>query len=540
MFPLHTFFCRLELRWREHMTSRLLDKYFTSKAFYRLRSQNLIDNPDQRINDDVAQFCSTSIGLAQSVLTSVLDLVSFAGILVSIYPPLFVALFAYAAGGTYVTFRIGRSLADINFQQERSEADFRYSLVRVRENAESIAFYRGQERERLISGARLERAVETINNKILVNRNLGAFQSFYQLFVQFAPAALVAPKYFNGSIEFGVITQSSSAFNHILNDVSFFINKYEELASFTAIVDRLGQFNAELDRAVKQESATPSIRISLNSEAKRSALPALTVQNLSLHFPMNGAGSSDLEADSDSVSSMSPTLLLRDLNWSVNPGEAWLIMGESGAGKTTLLRSLACMWDSGSGDVEINMSASEYMFVPQRPYLSLGTLREQLLYPRFRHAGTESLKEGNGARLEPSDEWLIDMLQAVRLPRLAELSQLDVSTDWSQQLSLGEQQRISFARILLAEPSFALFDESTSALDVQAEREMYRLLRQKRITLVSIGHRPTLVGMHDKVLRMHGPKSGGRWDTMDANEVDITSMLSNDGVGISSSPAATV
>lgn len=356
---------------------------------------------------------------------------------------------------------------------------------------------------------------------------------------------MVAPQYFSGRIEFGVITQSSSAFGHILNDVSFLINQYETLASFTAIIDRLGQFDAELDRCAMLAERSPDIRISIVPDANAAlATRHLSISSPFVSLPDGGGINADSSGDWASVNAASSSYggqnLLQDLNWEVKKGEAWLVMGESGAGKTTLLRALAGLWDNGSGSVELSSTASDAMFVPQRPYLVLGTLRDQLLYPRFQlqqadgtngtSAAQQLGKDGNNdapvemytskvQRATPSDDELIAMLASVRLHRLASKAQLDTSTDWSTQLSLGEQQRLAFARVLLAEPSLALFDESTSALDVPAEHEMYRLLREKRITIVSVGHRPTLAQLHDYVLRLHGPQAHGWWDTFFATDV---------------------
>lgn len=475
-----------------------------------------MDNPDQRVNDDIAQFCDMSMGLAQDVFNSVIDLVSFSGIMLSIYPPLFFALMLYAAGGTFLATKIGRPLASLKFQQERTEADFRYSLVRVRENAESVAFYGGERRERQVIEARFDRAVQNLLGIITATRNLGFFQASYRLLVQFVPAALVAPLYFRGSIEFGVITQTSSAFNHILGDVSIVVNQYETLASFAAVLDRLGQFQDSLRSPSKPADAqTPEVII----DPSASSYP-LSVRALSLTTPPPESNQ-----------------LISKLDWDVALGEAWLVMGSSGSGKTTLLRALAGLWEHGSGSITLAAESSGVMFLPQRPYLILGSLRDQLLYPVFKSLRSSANSTGDGkehepqGRPDPPDEAIVDALKAVRLDSLASKERLDEETDWSFQLSLGEQQRLGFARVLLARPQLALFDEATSALDVPAERSIYSQLRELGTTIVSIGHRPTLVGFHDQVLKIGDGSLG--WSHVPASRISPL-----DGSLVESSPGA--
>ena len=508
IFVMRDFFAnRLVLRWRNWMTRDYVGRYFERRTFYKIQSGGLVDNPDQRINDDVAAFCDTSLSLSLSLFNSVIDLVSFSGIMLSIYPPLFGVLLVYAVGGTFLSVRIGEGLIGLNFEQEQREADFRYSLVRVRENAESIAFYGGEENERAILLARLKASLDNFGRVLVGQRNLDFFTSSYRFLIQFLPAAVVAPLYFKGEIEFGVITQSNSAFNHILNDVSLIVYQFGTIASFSAVIDRLGQFTDVLEDVASPggEGAHLLPRGGISREtlgvngASGGAL--LQVEGLTLRTPQTEA------------------LLIDGLTCSVREGVPLLVMGASGAGKTSLLRAVAGLWDSGEGTVRIR--SGDVFFVPQRPYLVLGSLRQQLLYPTWTECRTDGDEDGGDApevdcRPPPSNAELEEVLRTVRLGGLiGRCDGLDAEADWTTTLSLGEQQRLAFARLLLAKPQLALLDESTSALDIDSEALMYRLLRDSGVTYCSIGHRPSLRDYHDEMLTLGGSAEGGgqaeRW-----------------------------
>ncbi|KAG0606312.1 hypothetical protein M758_9G131200 [Ceratodon purpureus] len=427
----------LALRWRGWMTTQYLDKYFENRTFYNIQSQSMIDNPDQRIVDDLNNFSGSALGFALALFNATINLISFSGILYGIYPPLFFVLLVYSIGGTAISVLLGKNLVGLNFMQEKKEADFRYGLVRVRENAESIAFYGGEASEIQLLLQRFKQSFDNYTQLLIASRNLDFFTSFYRYLIQLLPAAVVAPLYFAGKIEFGVINQSFSAFNNVLSDFSIIVYQFQSLSAFSAVVDRLGEFTDILDEqnALSQVAfqngglptdqlepdgivasltlaSTAKSRISLvDVEVSNSAShPLLALENVTLYTPQY---------------SMS---LFKELSLVVNKGENLLIMGASGSGKTSLLRAIAGLWRSGSGAIKryvknsveggeennredgasqirneevvesggvqdkINgallqdpesMGSGEVFFLPQRPYMVLGTLRQQLLYPRW-------------------------------------------------------------------------------------------------------------------------------------------------------------
>ncbi len=496
----------LALDWREWMTKYLMDDYFGNRRFYTLQASAMLDNPDQRIASDVSQFTSTTLSLTMTLLNSSIDLISFSGILFSIYPPLFIALLVYSIGGTVASISIGRPLIGLNFLQEAAEADFRYGLVRVRENAESIAFYGGEEKEGSLLWNRLQSVVQNYGSLLLASRRLSFFTSFYRFLIQILPAAVVAPLYFKGDIEFGVVNQSSSAFNHILTDISLVVFQFEALAGFSAVIDRLGELTEVFEQSREVDSKTI-----MRVENPRHLPRLLDIQMLHLCVPRDDTN-----------------VLVRGLDLHVEQGDSLLIMGPSGSGKTSLLRAISGLWNSGEGKITLYGSpvgrhegCGEIFFVPQRPYMVLGTLRDQILYPTW--TGTDgTISEKNNKRPLPTDLDIRQALKTVRLDSVLERidNDLDFLADWAAELSLGEQQRLAFARILLSMPDLVLMDESTSALDSANERILYSALKHAGITFVSVGHRPTLLEYHERVLVLEGDSSGS-WSVKDAKDMNI-------------------
>ena len=583
----------LTLKWRAWMTEAYVAKYLDRRNFYHIQTGSIIDNPDQRIVDDIANFTTTSLGLGFTILNAGIDLVSFSGILLGIYKPLVGVLFVYSLGGTLISARLGQPLVGLNFAQEAREADFRYGLVRVRENAESIAFYQGEAAERGALVVRLRSAVDNFGELLKATRSVDFFTSFYRYMVTFLPAAVVAPLYFRGEIEFGVINQSSSAFSHILGDVSLVVYQIERLASFSAVTDRLGQMTEVLEKPAAsimfgdedEDGETKKLRSRIArgpvarrdwraaaGEAIASAAGALSLTTRE-PYPANGAESDANGSEAPEV----PRLFVRDLtvrapgaaarerpplveglDLALAPGGSLLVMGPSGAGKTSLLRAVAGLWEQGRGEVRWTVEedgeadASEpsgnrssgissssdaapnastensgLYFLPQRPYLVLGTLRQQLLYPTWVKSEASDVEDAaaddwrcgvSGCPPKPSDATLVQTLERVNLGYLltrTDDASLDATGDWSSILSLGEQQRLAFARVLLARPPVAVLDEATSALDAENEAEMYALLRRLPDTaFVSVGHRASLLGYHDDVLRLEG--RGGAWRVLSA------------------------
>ncbi len=371
----------------------------------------------------------------------------------------------YAIVGTWLTHKVGRKLIWLNYDQQRYEADFRFSMMRVRENSESIAFYRGEMPEQTGFSERFAQVVKNYWALMRREKTLTWFTTSYSQLAIIMPLLLAAPRYFSGSIQLGGLMQISSAFGNVQDAMSFFVNSYTSLAQWTAVVKRLTGFTEHMTRvdAVKSQAD-----ISFGREA-------LGIEGLDLVLPGG-------------------EVLLEQLTLKFSPGERILITGESGAGKSTLLRSLAGIWPFANGQLQLP-AAQDCLFLPQRPYLPLGSLRRALLYPKT----AASVSEGE----------IREILQLCQLDKFA--SRLDEIADWSRILSLGEQQRLAFARILLVKPQWIFMDEASSALDEPMEKYLYELLQARlpESSIISIGHRSTLLAQHERQLRLLGK---GQWE----------------------------
>lgn len=468
----------LSIHWRRWLTDHIMETWLGKSNYYRLQlTDTKTDNPDQRIADDINLFVTNTLNLSLGILTDLAMLVTFVMVLWTLSTPLDFTLLGhaihlpqgymvwmtlgYAIVGTLLTFVIGRPLVKLNFNQQRYEADFRFSLIRLRENAESIALYKGEEEEGKLLGGRFSHVVGNYFQLMMRQKKLGFFTFGYNQAAVIFPFIVGAPSYFAKVIQLGGLIQISSAFGRVQDSLSTLINNFIGLAEWKAVVDRLSTFQQGLDHT----EGLPHI------EPERSG-DALLLRELEVNHPLNGA-------------------LMQAASWQLQPGESLLIQGPSGCGKSTLLRTLAGLWPYATGGVEYPASGS-VLFLSQKPYLPLGSLREAISYP-----------------LSPQDNSvLLPLLKEVGLDKLS--ARLDDTELWSHMLSVGEQQRIAFARALLVKPALLFMDEASSALDESSEAHLYSLLKSKlpQTIMVSVGHRNTLKPFHSKMLQW---QEGGQW-----------------------------
>lgn len=454
--------------WRKWLTHNFIGRYFNNRSFYELGNFNTnIDNPDQRIAEDIKGFTQDSLLFLLVIINSIFQVVAFSVQLWKISPNLVYLLVGYSVIGTLITIGVfGKKLVDIRFDQLKKEANFRFGLVRIRENSEPIAFYQGEVQE--------SNKLKQIFYEVFANFNLlilwqelylGMFSNVYQFLPDLIPVLVVAPSVLSGDIEVGKVTVAQSAFFRVFTSLNLIISRFDSLTSFAASIDRLGSFAEYLNSREK---------IAANGDLQRPTIDTtnsdrLLVKHLTLQTPNY------------------QQTLFKDLSVEVLPHTGLLVMGSSGCGKSSLLRAIAGLWNSGTGSIT-RPNLEEMLFLPQKPYMILGTLRNQLTYPH-------NSQEITDAELEK-------VLEKVNLTDLAErFGGLDVEKDWADVLSLGEQQRLAFARILINKPRYVILDEATSALDINNEAGLYRHLKQTEATFISVGHRPTLAQYHHKVLR---------------------------------------
>ena len=465
---------KLGLLWREWLTKHFLNRYFSQRAYYELDSNSIhteVDNPDQRITQDIKAFTAVTLDFLLDILDSILTLLSFTAILYGISKTLTWGLLGYAIFGTTIAVVVGTRLITINYQQLRLEANFRYGMVRVRDNAESIAFYRGEGLEQRQVIERLMDAVRNFDLLIIWQAIIVLFQLGYNYFTRLIPYLIIAPLYFVGKADFGAIGQASFAFSMVLSALSLVTNQIQNITEFAASINRLGEFYESLDDP-SGDKRHPKPSVILTQIDDRVSLEDVTLQ------PPN-----------------SPRILVENLSVVINPDENLLIMGASGIGKSSLLRAIAGLWNTGSGTI-YRPDLENLLFLPQRPYMILGTLREQLLYP-------------NPAN-QVTNEYLQQILETVNLPELVSRfpEGFNAQENWENVLSLGEQQRVAFARVLISQPRYAILDEATSALDVKNEEFLYKKLSHQGTTYISVGHRPTLTQYHKQMLEI---LEGGEW-----------------------------
>jgi vitamin B12/bleomycin/antimicrobial peptide transport system ATP-binding/permease protein len=468
----------LEMRWRRWLTDHYLERWMSDQVYYRLEVQHGgTDNPDQRIAEDLRLFTNGALSLSLGLLSSVVTLASFVGILWSLSGDFSFAFFGhevfipaymvwvaliYSFVGSALAHWIGKALIGLNFRQQQYEADFRFSLVRVRENAEGIALYRGEASEQQNLDSRFLRILKNWWEIMKCQKRLTWFTASYTQIAIIFPILVAAPRYFSGAIQLGGLMQVASAFGNVQSALSWFIDNYRSFAEWKASADRLTSFHDAVFAVRLQGAALEGILVSSENTSE------LLVENLHLGLPDG-------------------RVLLNHLTTTIPPGERLLVRGPSGVGKSTLFRAIAGIWPFGSGKIRVPGNARK-LFLPQKPYLPIGTLRDAITYPEKSGAFTDS-----------------EIVEILELCRLNEFVQrLDETAHWEQVMSPGEQQRLAFARALLYQPEWLFLDEATAALDDASQDYLYSLLKSRlpHTAMVSIAHRADVKHFHRKVLSL--------------------------------------
>ena len=483
----------LQIRWRRWMTSTYLGQWLHNANHYRMQLRgDAADNPDQRITDDVKLFVDQTLNISVGLLSAIVTLGSFVVILwgLSSAAPLHIfgrefaipgylvwGALIYAIFGTALTQWIGSPLVNLDFQQQRFEADFRFNLVRVRENSEQIALLQGESAERQRLSERFGRVVDNWYAIMRRTKRLTAFTGSYAQAAVIFPFILVAPAYFADKIQLGGMMQTASAFDSVQKALSFFVSTYRTLAEWRAVVARLDGFETAIKSAATQATGASSIDI------------------------VSSTGSDKIDLEQLLVRLPNGTPLVSADSFSISGNERTLVTGPSGAGKSTLFRAIAGVWPFGSGSIAIPAKAT-LMMMPQRPYFPVGSLKAAIVYPAEVGAF--------------SSDRVRDVLIVVGLPQLA--SQLEEEAHWNRMLSLGEQQRLGLARVLLHAPQYLFLDEATASLDEASEAALYHLLEEKlpATTIVSIGHRSTLEAFHQRNVEL--TRDGDRFALQNRSE----------------------
>ncbi|MGF6536389.1 putative ATP-binding cassette transporter [Paraburkholderia sp. GAS206C] len=470
----------LGFRWRQWLTTRYLQEWLGDGAFYRIERDRLADNPDQRISDDLQSFATSTLTLTLDLLSTVVTLITFVTILWSLAGALTVSLGGmpivipgymvwvaalYALGGSYMIYKLGHPLVSITYQQQKVEADFRFGLIRVRENSEQIAFYDGEQTEEATAQNFFQRIRDNWWRVMKYTKRLSFVLSFYSNIAYIFPLIVASPKYFTGAFTMGVLMQIQNSFGTVSDSFSWFINSYGSLVDWRATVNRLREFK----------------RVMRASHLKESISPATAHGGINLHY----VDEEKLSTDGLSLALPNGTPLSQIRNITINPGSRWLVRGPSGSGKSTLMRALAGLWPFGDGSIDAPVNA-RMMFIPQQSYMPIGTLKAALTYP-------------SSAETYADDE----CREALRTCHLDDyVGRLDESGHWARIMSPGEQQRLAAARVLLHKPDYLFLDEATSALDAANEARLYHLFTERlpKAAIVSVAHRESLAAFHEETL----------------------------------------
>ncbi|KAK6590507.1 FALZ protein [Cryptosporidium xiaoi] len=539
---------RVQIDLRMWLTDIILNQYYSDLTYYQFTIKKVVDNPDQRIGEDIAQFSSHLLLLVCRCVDNIFDFIVYSILLYKTNVKLFVTALIYSVIGTLVTAKYGVEIIIAKVDEKRLESDFRYSIIRVRENAENVAMYGGSQFELDKHKHILNLLLRNQTRKGILESRMNFFSDIFRYLIRILPISVVSRDYFAGKIQLGKINQSTIAFNSVVEDVSILVNTFREISNLLSSVDRMGHFIKLLNKqCIYSKSTFIGEKIINNIERKETEVNFTlsdleeellkqlnhSISEIKLNFCINDMKSHiykpnfSVEVDGKGKVSHkllgrirsiiwleksikvedlcinspdSAGLILKNINFQINSGEKILISGDSGVGKSSLLKVICGIWNEGSGKI-FKPHDSLILFIPQKPYCTYASFREQLLYPI-----KPSLFAKNFSKKEELDSYLTSVVNDVglgyilnRINYLENENVFDLVKDWSTILSLGEQQRLAFARVIILNPSFCFLDEATSALDVKTEAMLYSLLhKRKSLTYVSIGHRPSVEKFHEK------------------------------------------